>query len=260
MKKTLLIALFALCHLGAWAQESDPEFETDRPTRTEAASLVPRGFFQLETGFQYLKQKQEGIENKQWLYPQALLRVGVLKAAEFRVEATYRREDYRMGESLVAQEKGLSTVRVGTKVNVVEAQGAVPQVTVLGMLELPLGKDAFEPEKVAPEVLLLFSNELTDKIKLQYNAGFQREREEDHMENKLEYSATLSGKLSDKFTVGVEFFSEKPKGSHAENQIDGSIQFLVLPNLQLDAIVGTGVSSHAPELFAGGGLSIRLPR
>jgi hypothetical protein len=84
--------------------------------------------------------------------------------------------------------------------------------------------------------------------------------EEGDMENKLQYSASLNPKLSDKFTVFAEFFGDKPKGSSAENQIDGGILSMVLPYLQIDAIVGTGVSSQAPELFLGGGLSVRLPR
>ncbi|ALJ00140.1 hypothetical protein DC20_15630 [Rufibacter tibetensis] len=249
-----------MIQFSALAQETDPEFETDRPTLTEASSTVPRGFFQLETGFQYQKRTLDGLENKQWLYPQALLRIGVFKAAELRLEATFRREDYRVGDALLQRDRGLSTVRVGTKINILEAEGAVPEVSVLAMLEVPWGADAFEPRRVAPEAMLLFTNELSEKVKLQYNAGFRREPDEGEMENKLQFSLALSGKLSDKVTLSAEFFGEKPKGSPAENVIDGSIQFLVLPYVQLDAIVGTGVSSQAPELFVGGGLSFRLPR
>ncbi|RNI23008.1 transporter [Rufibacter latericius] len=261
MKKTLLLSFFAFFHLRAFAQqETLLEFETDRPTKTEASSVVPRGYFQLETGFQYQRLKHESLEDKQWLYPQALLRIGLLPAAEFRVEATYRQETNQISENLFRENKGLSTLRVGTKVNVLESQGVLPTVSVLAMLELPWEADAFKPNKVAPEVMLLLTNGLSEKVKLQYNAGFQRQREDEEMENKLQYSAALCGKLSEKVTVAAEFFGEKPNHSHAENQIDGSIQFLLLPNLQVDAIVGTGVSSHAPDLFTGGGLSFRLPR
>jgi hypothetical protein len=188
------------------------------------------------------------------------LRVGILKFAELRLEATYRREDSRTEENILQQEKGLSTVRVGTKVHLAEAQGALPEMSLLAMLELPWGAAAFAPHKVAPEVMLLFSNELTDKLTLQYNAGFQRQMGDASLENQLQYSATFSEKVSEKLTLAAEFFGEKPKGSHAENQIDGSIQYLVLPNLQLDAIIGTDVSAHAHDMFVGGGISLRLPR
>ncbi|WP_205502130.1 transporter [Rufibacter psychrotolerans] len=260
MKKTCLIFLLGLFQLGAFAQEADPEFETDRPTRSEASSVVPRGYYQLETGFQYQKRKAGGLEKKQWLYPQALLRIGVLQGAELRVEGTYRREEYRRAEALQQQNKGLSTVRVGTKVRVVEARGAVPEVAVLGMLELPWAKDSFEPRHVAPAAKLLFTSKLTDKLKVQYNAGFRRQQEEGEMENQLQYAVSLNGKLTDQLTVFAEFFGDKPKGSPAENQLDAGLEWRVLPNLQLDAIVGTGVSSQAPELFVGGGVSVRLPR
>ncbi|WP_207431458.1 transporter [Sabulibacter ruber] len=260
MKKLVLLFSLGLLQFGAYAQESEPEFETDRPSFTEASSVVPRGYYQLETGFQYQKKKVDGFERKQWLYPQALLRIGVLKSAELRLEATFRQDDYRSGESLVQHHEGLSTVRVGTKIKVLDSQGAWPEMSLLGMLETPWGRDAFEPRQVVPEVMLLFTNKITEKVKFQYNAGFRRQKEEGEMENQLEYSATLTGKLSQKFMLFAEFFGDKPKGSPAENQIDGGIQFMVLPNLQLDAVVGTGVSSHAPEMFAGGGISVRLPR
>ncbi|GAB2541732.1 transporter [Rufibacter soli] len=263
MKKTILLLVFGLWQVAALAQEttsSNPEFETDRADRTDASSLVPRGYFQLETGFQFLKSKQEGLENRQWLYPQALFRTGILKAAELRLEATYRTEEYRAGKALLQQDKGLSTVRVGTKVKAIGSQGARPEVSVLAMLELPLAKDAFEPSKVAPEIKLLFTNNLTDKWRLQYNAGFRREPEEGEMENKVLFSASLGGKLSEKLTLFAEFAGEKPKGSSTENVVDTGFQYLLLPNLQLDAIVGKGVSSQAPDLFMGGGLSVRLPK
>ncbi|MFA1773568.1 transporter [Rufibacter glacialis] len=263
MKKPLL--LLSICFLSfkavsQQAQQNTPEFETDRPTATESSRVVPIGLYQVETGFKYQKQKQAGIEKKEWLYPQALVRMGALEWAEIRVEATFRRETYREGDALLQMQEGLSMVRVGTKVNLLTPQGARPEISVLAMLELPWGEDAFEPEQVAPELMLLFSNDLSEKINLQYNAGFQREQEEGEMENKLQFSAALSGKVSEKIILGAEFFGEKAQGSAVQNQIDASIQFLLLPNVQLDAIVGTGVSSQAPDFFAGGGVSFRLPR
>ncbi|AKQ46039.1 hypothetical protein TH63_10940 [Rufibacter radiotolerans] len=263
MKKTILLLYIGFLPLAALAQETsstDPEFETDRADRTDASSLVPRGYFQLETGFQFMRNKQEGLEDRQWLYPQALFRTGIFKAAEFRLEATYRTEESRLGEALLRQDKGLSTVRVGTKVKAIGSQGARPEVSVMAMLELPLAKDAFEPENVAPELKLLFTNSLSDKWKLQYNAGFRREPEDGEMENKVLFSASLGGKLSEKLSLFAEFAGEKPKDGSVKNVVDTGFQYLLLPNLQLDAIVGKGVSSQAPDLFVGGGLSVRLPR
>jgi hypothetical protein len=100
-----------------------------------------------------------------------LLRVGISPKAELRLEATYRREDDRTGDRLLQQDKGLSTVRAGTKLNFTESQGAWPEVSLLAMAELPLGEDAFEPRKVAPQALVLFTNKISEKVQLQYNAG-----------------------------------------------------------------------------------------
>jgi hypothetical protein len=58
MKKLLLLLSLFPLHWGAFAQQTesaDPEFETDRPTFTQSPSVVPRAFYQQETGFQYQK-------------------------------------------------------------------------------------------------------------------------------------------------------------------------------------------------------------
>ncbi len=247
--------------LAAMAQESSPpEFETDRPDRTEASSVVPKGYYQLETGFRYQKDRKNGIEQKEWMYPQALLRIGVFEKAELRLEGTYRRQDYRHADLLFQQHKGLSNLRVGTKIKLAEENGVLPETSVLGMLEMPLGHDQFEPEKVAPQIRLLFTNKLTQNLKLQYNVGYRRQKEQGDMENKLQYTAAFSGKLSEKLTLFAEFFGEKTKESRPKNQVDGGLQFMVLPNLQIDAIAGAGISSAAPEFFLGGGISLRLPQ
>ncbi|MBA9076240.1 transporter [Rufibacter quisquiliarum] len=261
MKKIILLAvLSSLFSFGAFAQEAAPGFETDRPNRTEASTWVARGYLQLETGYQYEKKRQSGTEQRSCLYPQALLRVGLLKSAELRLEATYRQEDQRMAEQPEEQEKGLSTVRVGTKVNVVAPKGAVPEISVLAMAELPLGHGSFKPRHLAPDLKLLFTNDLSKKVKLQYNTGFRREKEENTMLDQFQYSASLSWKISEKLSVFDEFFGDKVPGHHAQNYLDGGVQYLLLPSLQIDALVGTDLSAHAAEVFVGGGLSVRLPK
>ena len=261
MNKTLLLFFFLVLQFTSWAQETAyPEFETDRPDRTETASIVPGGFYQLETGFQYQKNRQDGAEKRELLYPQALLRIDILKKAELRLEGTFRRNDFLVQRQLRDRNRGLSNVRVGTKINLWEESGLLPMFSVMAMVELPWGVTAYKTDKVAPEIRLLFSNQITQKLKLEYNLGYRREKEEGDMESKIQYAVSLSREVSDKLSLFAEFFGDKPKGSRGENQVDGGIQYKLLPNLQVDVIAGTRVSSEAPEMFLGGGLSFRLPR
>ncbi|QHL87020.1 hypothetical protein GU926_06050 [Nibribacter ruber] len=260
MKKASLLLFFLLVQLTVFAQEAaEQEFETDRPSKTEASSLVPNGYFQLETGAQFERNEYGDLVGKEWLYPQALVRVGISSIVEFRAEGTFRRQQTWSGDQLAYQRKGLSTVRVGSKVNVLQEKGLVPELSLLLMLELPLGKEGYKPENVAPEFKLLLSNHLTDRIQLQYNVGYRKEPEYGEMEEKIQYSATLSGKLTDRISLFGEYFGEKTN-TNSENNIDGGLQFLILPNLQIDAIIGTNLSLDVPNFFTGVGLSLRLPQ
>lgn len=189
-----------------------------------------------------------------------MFRIGISEKAELRLEGTYRRQDTRVGDVLAQQNKGLSTVRVGSKVNFLQENGVLPEVSLIGMVELPWGADSFEPEKVAPELRFLFTHTLSPKLTFQYNLGYRRQKEDGNMENKLQYTAALSSKLNDKVAVFAEFFGDKVKGQHPQHQVDGGIQLMLLPNLQFDAVAGLGISAEAPEMFLGTGLSLRLPQ
>ena len=88
MKYTLLITyltLFISITAAAQSGTEPPELNSDRPNFTQAATVVPRKTIQLETGFGYQRNKSEGEHKKNYLYPTTLIRVGILKKSELRV-------------------------------------------------------------------------------------------------------------------------------------------------------------------------------
>lgn len=267
MKKIVAILFFALTvPLYLMAQNTGgevTELQTDRPTRAQGASVVPRPTVQIETGFEYQKDETGMLKQKELLYPEMLIRIGILKNAELRINAAYKqkREKYlpevTRATSIIS---GFSEVQVGAKVIVFKGGGALPQIGVLGNLTLPAGTKEFRPPHIAPEGRLLINSQLTDKIELNYNVGYRKRQEADTYQNQALYAVTGTLELTDKLKYFVEVFGQKPKADKAEHQLDTGFMFKIISNLQVDLIGGTHINETTPDAFVGGGLTWRLPR
>ncbi|MGV3505409.1 MAG: transporter [Adhaeribacter sp.] len=261
MKVKLLICLGAVL-LPFWGRaQGAEELKTDRPSQTQGPEVVPRGSWQVETGMQYQKEKMTAFKHKQLLYPEALLRVGLLEQAELRLQGAYKKEAWdRIDPTLGANpedRKGWENLQVGTKVHLWEGRGILPETGLLAYATLPVGKKQLRPGQVLPDGRLLFENKISDKLALQYNAGYRKRPDPEESPGELVYSASANLKLGDKLTCFTEFFGFKARQARPENTLDAGLLVLLLPSLQWDFIGGLGLSQSAPDFFAGTGLSWR---
>ncbi|PIQ22473.1 MAG: hypothetical protein COW65_03005 [Cytophagales bacterium CG18_big_fil_WC_8_21_14_2_50_42_9] len=261
---SLLFFLFSFyLAVPVWAQSSTEELNSDRPDRVQGPTVVPTGTVQLETGLQYQKDKTDDLPTKEYLYPETLIRIGIVKWAELRLSADFKKENQTLRTSVLenrmVSEQGFNNVQVGTKLNLFQGQGALPEIGFQGNITLPWGNESFRPTHIAPEGALLFSNKITEKIDLQYNIGYGKQQSDDEYLGQLYYAVSTNLKLNDKLQGYGEFFAQKAKASSAENNVDIGLLVLLLPNLQFDVLAGVGVSEAAPDYFVGTGLTWRLP-
>ena len=264
MKKYILILSILFPLVGMAQSGSAPEeLDSDRPNKTQSPHVIPKGTVQIETGLQYEKDKKDRLVLKDYFYPEALVRIGVLSFAELRVSGEYMKEHYEYdGESMapMPDEKGFNDVQVGAKFTLYKGKGLIPEIGFLGNVTLPVGNKSLRPVHAAPEGDLLFRSKISEKIELQYNVGYRKQREEEENLGESFYSISGNLKLTDKFDYFLEFFAQKPNGQAAENTVDTGIMYKILPNLRVDAIAGVGVSKAAPNVFLGTGLTWRIPR
>ena len=77
------IALFSLLFLSlyCYSQETEP-IQTDRPDQTETPAIVPKGMFQVETGFSFQKNNKNNNTNT---LPSTLWKYGVNENFELRL-------------------------------------------------------------------------------------------------------------------------------------------------------------------------------
>jgi hypothetical protein len=265
MKKTFLTLLVAGM-LPSWlvAQSQEPELNTERPSFSQSPVVVPRGTLQIETGLQYQQSESGAIQTKEYMYPDALLRLGILEWAELRLHADYKKEhQHREGpgpEQPAPDVSGFEQVQVGAKIHLFDGKGALPAIGVLGNVTLPVGQPDFRPPHAAPEGWLLFENKLSEKVDLEYNAGYRKRKDQEEYRGEAVYAVAATAALTDKFAFFVEFYGMKAKAAAPENTVDGGILVKLRPNLQWDLNGGTGLSHEAPQLYVATGLTWRIPR
>jgi hypothetical protein len=213
---------------------------------------------------QYQQSKSGQIKTREYMYPEALFRVGLLDWAELRLHTDYKKEHQLLDgagpEQPAPDESGFEQVQVGAKLHLYDGKGAIPAIGFLGNVTLPVGPHEFRPPHAAPEGWLLFESQISDKVELEYNAGYRKRKDQEEYRGEGIYSLSANVKLTDKFTLFGEFYGLKPKAAAAENTVDAGLMLLLRPNLQWDLIGGAGVSQEAPQWFAGTGLTWRIPR
>jgi hypothetical protein len=254
LKWLLVILLLFISIQQGNGQGEVPELKTDRPDQTESSTVVPKGALQLEAGYFFQKATEESQSVKTHAYPTALVRVGVLEWLELRVLGALKDSVVENGSR--RKVGGVSPLNLGLKFQLWQGQGWRPEAAFLVRAALPVGSRAFRPDDPEPELRLMLSNKITQKVEVAYNLTMSWP-DGDPTKG---YTLSLSGEVHDKVTVYGEVFGNKTEGEKAAHQADAGVLFLLRPNLQLDLAAGTGISKAAPDYFITAGLSLRLPR
>ena len=261
---TIIILLLSFATLAQTTADTT-EMESDRPNFTQGVSVVPSQTIQVETGVEFRRNNTGNDQEKDFDYPTALIRIGVLKNAELRLNFELAEERHfdqsdTSFPKLKTKEKGFNDVQIGAKVALLEGEhGPLPDVGILGIVTLPVGNKAFRPPHAAPEVQLLFDNQINKKLELQYNVGYRKHRNNEEYRKELLYSAAITWQPIHDLKLYTEFQALKPVQTSPENTVNAGVMYKLLPNLQVDAYAGTGVSEAAPDFYTGAGITWRIP-
>ncbi|MBC3542265.1 transporter [Rufibacter sediminis] len=261
MKQWLLYLLASLplvCHAQAQRDSlSQTPINTDRPNQTEASSVVPFGTLQVESGWFRQVDRIDGVRTMDVFYPITLIRLGILERMELRFQDEFHKNELK-DESGPHQTKGLDAFTIGTKINVTEEKGLLPEIAFLGNLVIPSGSSAFRPAHVAPEVRLALSHTLSNTFDLGYNVGY--EWDGDSPEGTGIYTLSVGAALPHHWGTYLEVFGDKPEKGHWHHSADGGFTFSPRNNLQLDVSSGIGLTKDAPDYFLSAGFTFRLPK
>jgi hypothetical protein len=246
-----LLPAIALLIISVHASGQD-KLDAERPGETKTPELVKGNHLQAEIGFR--KEKLSENENL-YQHPDAILRFGLFNAIELRMNVTSQtiRDDISK-----QTQNGFKPLEFGVKAKVLPEYKWSPSIAVLGMIGIPSTASADYYNRHLPiEFRTLFSNTITPKIKLQYNAGIKWEG--DDRQEQWMYSISPVFEVSDKVNLFLEEYAFLTKTGAAHHYFDGGILYFLGKSCMVDLSAGAGLSRLSSDYFIGAGFSLRLP-
>jgi hypothetical protein len=246
--KTKIIFIWLLFTTCFYAQNSEP-IQTDRPDQTETPSLVPKGMFQVETGFSLQKND---AQSKTLTLPSTLWKYGVNENFELRLITEFGVEKYNELES-----SGLNPILIGCKIKITEEKGFIPKTSFIGHMSLPnTASTNNKTDFFAPEFRFVMQHTLSEKMSFSYNLG--AEWNGFSAEPTFIYTVATGYTISNKFGSYIELFGFVPQIEKSYHSFDGGITYLINNNFMLDLSSGIGSSKNAPKNYIAFGFSFRI--
>ena len=251
-KKIGIVFVLFLIPLLVVAQD-EISFSADRPGESTGPDVMPLRKVQWETGIgwsRYFGTDEYTINN-------TLFRYGLTKFAELRVgidllhSRTPSTNDYTTG---------LSALTIGTKVRVLEGDGAMPTVAILAELECPhIGSKAFTPDHLAPSIYLLFNNDVVDWFGIGYAAGAEWDGTMPALT--AFWAVTLSFSPTERLGLFLESYNRFSQyvnpllNSKGEYSIDFGATWMVHPKVQLDVAANLNLQRPSQYYSVSGGVA-----
>ena len=257
MARLIIIILFlSVCNL--YSQNTEP-INPDRPDQSNSPSVLPIRSLQFENGIQYESQKFEGDSKiSTETIPDVLIRYGLFKNAELRVDVQYLHQTFKSGMSEL-ELNGMSPLSIGTKIKISEEKGIRPAIGFQFDITIPkTGAQAFQTEYTAPEFRLLMQNTISKKLSVSYNLG--ETWDGFTARPSTLYTVSLGIEVNKKIGLFIEPYGFLTSGEKPDHRFDAGLTYLIRNNLQSDISAGVGLTSVSPDFFIGAGFSFRLPR
>ena len=247
MKKLCLIIMMFISQFIA-AQTSEP-IQADRPDQTETPAIVPKGMFQVETGFTF--QKNDAFSKTSTL-PTILWKYGVNENFELRLITEFTSE-----KIFDEKQDGLLPIYVGFKVKISDEKGIVPKTSFIAHVGLPSAANSkYKTDFYAPEFRFVMQHTLSKKMSLSYNLG--AEWDGFSAEPTFLYTLTTGYSITNKFGSYIEIFGFAPQKDKANHNFDAGITYLINNNFMLDLSSGIGITDNAPDHYLAVGFSFRI--
>ena len=232
---------------------------TDRPDFTEASSTVGANVAQVEMGYTFAHDDDEGIATGTHSTPEALFRFGThINWLELRLAVNLLQED--IGP---VSNSGAEDLYLGAKFGLTTQAGMLPEMALVPQMTVPTGGSAFTNDQVLPGVNWIYGWDVTDCVTTTGSTQFNRAVDSGTGTGYTEWaqSWTVGYSLHDRVGMYTEWFALMPNNAETaqvEHYGNGGITFLLNDDIQWDIRAGLGLNDAAADYFLGTGLSIRF--
>ena len=231
----------ALCIACVPHLEPMEPIETDRPDKTESATLVPAGMVQVEGG---ATTERSGAVHSVTI-GELLVRVGVHPMLEVRIEPLTHT---RVSSGGVPPVGGFEDLAVGVKtplLRIAKKAQFIPDVSLLLATSLPTGHRAFRADAAEPEAVLAAHWGLSEALGFGANMTARRGAEDDQRYWERGASATLGLSVSDRLGSYVEWYGTRDeRDPSATHVVNGGLTYKLSSDFQLDARAGRGTNQN----------------
>ena len=253
----LEIALLLVLNTTVKSQiDSLIDFVPDRPGMASPPNIMTYRTLQVESGFQFEKFQDEDLTNENFLFSFLLLRYGVVKNVELRIQTDYASTKITDSED-VSKIHGFNPITIGTKIKLIEQRKLIPNVSTLFNLSLPFtGKEEFKPDHLAPSFCILLSNSISEKLNVCYNYGMFWDgstSEPTHF-----YALCLGVSLNPKWSTFAEGYAYSNHQTNSEFYLDVGFAYLMNNHFQLDFSASGFLNSYLNYYCLNAGIAWRI--
>lgn len=241
--------------------ENEP-LESDRPDFTEASTTVGLRRVQIEMGYTYIRDSNNGTQSSAHSFPETLLRIGMF-AEWFEARVAWNYGIHLNHSGIISNIfTGGDDLYLGAKIALTEQDGWKPEMAIVPQMNVPTGHEEFTDHEVTPGVNWLYGWDVTEVVAV--GASTQVNRAQDDagvFYAEFAQSLTINYTLTQKLGGYTEWFAFFPAGSVVElpqHYFDGGFTYHVHNNLQFDIRAGVGLNDPADNFFAGIGSVVRF--
>jgi hypothetical protein len=255
MKSVLTaILLFPLQFIIVTAQNEDSaNFVPDRPGMATPPNILDFRRFEVEDGFQYEWFHENTIRYNNYLFSSLLLRYGLSKIAEVRIQTDFA---YDTKKDIASTSKiyGMDPLTIGSKIKILEQRKVVPNISFMFNLTLPfLGKNEFRPKSLAPSFFLLLSNTISEKLNVCYNYGVIWDGNSS-IPTQF-YALCLSLNLNHSLSTFIEGYGYSYQHSTSDLYIDAGFAYLITDHVQIDVSASGYLNSPSNYYMVNAGIA-----
>lgn len=241
----------------------DAPLVTDRPDFTEASSTVGLGVAQLEFGYTFTSNSDDGTKTRSHTMGEYLLRYGIIADwLELRVGLFPVQEKTVLG-SMSNTTLGTEDLYLGLKIALTAQDGWKPEMAIIPQMTIPTGSNYFSNDETLLGLNWIYSWEINDFISTAGSTQVNRALDGTTGDSYYEWaqSWTIAYTLTEKLGAYTEWyglFSNSAETERTQHYANGGFTYLINNDVQFDIRAGYGLNHIADDYFIGTGLSIRL--
>jgi cobalt/nickel transport protein len=222
-----------------------------RPLATDDAWTVEKGEFQLEVGFDALRQDNHDREYS----PSLTLTYGVLEKMDLGIGSGYVFSHPTEGE----RENGIADTEIKLKYRWIDEKNWRPAFTVSGILKIPTASESkgLGSGQTDFGINAILTKTLTKKCAIHLNLGYTLIGE-DHVNNELNYSMAAQFLLTGKWALVGEIVGvNNLNGRHGDDPFSGLLgtYYSITDKIIWDAGLEIGMNKAAPDFRLTTGLT-----